>query len=1005
MTPAFLIPILLSAHMMHFDPPDLVPGKQIPQWDVLHYQKDGEKQQTTVHYQMFLPSFFEKGEPLPLMLFLHGSGERGKDLDDVKQWGPPRFLPDRPDFPFIVVSPQCPRGQWWDIEVLVALLDKLESTFAIDPDAIVVTGLSMGGYGAWSLAAAHPERFAAIAPICGGGDPATAGRLVDLPIWNFHGSDDEVVPEHKSLDIVEAIRAAGGTRVKHTSYPGVPHESWPIAYSSDALWRWLLAQRRGSQARPTVSEQRLVAAGANRPQIERALSSGSANQRKAMRWLVERMPVTDLQLLDSEFLIENVDLAVKSRDASPWDLEIPEEIFLDAVLPYASINEKRDRWRADFRKRFLPLVEDTDSPSMAAARLNQKVFGLVGVKYSTKRPKADQSPYESMESGLASCTGLSVILVDACRSVGIPARFVGTPLWSDGSGNHSWVEIWDDGWHFTGAAEPTGDELDRAWFTGRASGASREDPRNAVYAVTWNESPLTFPMVWAPNNSTVGATDVTDRYATPPEPAKEVSASVRFRITEGKKGARCIATIRVLGGGGEVLFEGESRDESFDANDHVTAELKADQKVIVVAQNETSSLVVSIQVNKGEQLVDLDLTPRSSEDHSTEVIASLGAIYSICGAEVDLEQFPISSVPLTKIDAQVAASMVWHSHASAIASGRIEEMTSRVLTLGELKMPFWYEVMGSAPQKGRSLWISMHGGGGAPAEVNDQQWDNQKRLYRPEEGVYLAPRAPTNSWNMWHQGHIDQFFDRLIENLIVFEGVDPDRVYILGYSAGGDGTYQIGPRMADRWGAVAMMAGHPNDARPDSLRNTPFTLHMGGKDEPYNRNGQAVIWQEKLQKLQEEDPAGYPHWVKIYPEKGHWMDREDRAAIPWMAKNSRNLRPSRIVWQQDDVTTKRFYWLQNDEPVGRSRTVAEIDGQKIKIVEAPAGTRLTLRLDDSMIDLDELIIVEHGDRVLFEGSIDRTISTIARTMGERGDPIGIFHAEITVEFPSKETSQ
>ncbi len=1005
MTPAFLIPILLSAHMMQSDPPDLVPGKQIPQWEVLHYQKDGEKQQATVHYQMFLPSFFEKGEPLPLMLFLHGAGERGKDLDDVKKWGPPRFLADRPDFPFIVVSPQCPRGQWWDIEVLVALLDKLESTFAIDPDAIVVTGLSMGGYGAWSLAAAQPDRFAAIAPICGGGDPATAGRLVDLPIWNFHGSDDRVVPERKSLDIVEAIRAAGGTRIKHTSYAGVAHESWRIAYQSDALWRWLLAQRRGSDAEPMVSEQRLAEAGTNRPQMERALSSGSADQRKAMRWLVEQMPVTDLQLLDSEFLIENVNLAVKSRDSSPWDLEIPEEIFLDGVLPYASINERRDRWRADFRNRFLPLIEDTDSPSEAAARLNQKVFGLVGVKYSTKRPKADQSPYESMESGLASCTGLSVILVDACRSVGIPARFVGTPLWSDGSGNHSWVEIWDDGWHFTGAAEPTGDELNRAWFTGRASGASREDPRNAVYAVTWNDSPITFPMIWAPNNSTVGATDVTDRYATPPEPAKDVSAAVRFRITEGKEGARCVATIRVLGGGGEVLFEGESRDESFDANDHVTAELKADQKVIVVAQNETSSLVVSIQVNKGEQLVELDLTPRSSEDHSAEVIASLGAIYSICGAEVDLEQFPISSVPLTKIDAQVAASMVWHSHASVIASGRIEEMTSRVLTLGELKMPFWYEVKGPAPQKGRSLWISMHGGGGAPAEVNDQQWDNQKRLYRPEEGVYLAPRAPTNSWNMWHQGHIDQFFDRLIENLIVFEGVDPDRVYILGYSAGGDGTYQIGPRMADRWGAVAMMAGHPNDARPDSLRNTPFTLHMGGKDEPYNRNGQAVIWQEKLHKLQEEDPAGYPHWVKIYPDKGHWMDREDRAAIPWMAKNSRNLRPSRVVWQQDDVTTKRFYWLQDDEPVGRSRIVAEIDGQKINIVEAPAGTRLTLRLDDSMIDLDAPIIVEHGDRVLFEGSIDRTISTIARTMGERGDPVGIFHAEITVEFPSKETSQ
>ena len=124
----------------------------------------------------------------------------------------------------------------------------------------------------------------------------------------------------------------------------------------------------------------------------------------------------------------------------------------------------------------------------------------------------------------------------------------------------------------------------------------------------------------------------------------------------------------------------------------------------------------------------------------------------------------------------------------------------------------------------------MHGGGGAPPQVNDQQWENQKRLYTLSEGVYLVPRAPTNTWNLWHQGHIDGMFSRLIENMIALEDVNPDKVYLMGYSAGGDGVYQLAPRMADRFAAAAMMAGHPNETSPLGLRNLPFTLHMGGRD-------------------------------------------------------------------------------------------------------------------------------------------------------------------------------
>ena len=213
----------------------------------------------------------------------------------------------------------------------------------------------------------------------------------------------------------------------------------------------------------------LELAGENRAEIEQALAKAPAAQQPAMRFLVANMPGSDLKRLSADFLLRHVDIAFKARSEAKWGSKIPEEIFFNEILPYANVNESRDDVRQQLRERFWPVVSDLDSISLAAARLNQEVFKQTGVKYSTKRRRADQGPAETMETGLASCTGLSILLIDTYRACGIPARFVGTPLWSDNSGNHSWVEVWDNGWHFTGAAEPTGDELDKAWFIDRAS--------------------------------------------------------------------------------------------------------------------------------------------------------------------------------------------------------------------------------------------------------------------------------------------------------------------------------------------------------------------------------------------------------------------------------------------------------------------------------------------------------------------------------------------------------
>ena len=276
--------------------------------------------------------------------------------------------------------------------------------------------------------------------------------------------------------------------------------------------------------------------------------------------------------------------------------------MFDALLPYANINERRDAWRKEFFEKFRPLVKDAKSPADAAARLNQQVFPMVNVKYSTQRKKADQSPLESMESGLASCTGLSVLLVDACRAVGIPARIVGTPLWSDNSGNHTWVEIWDNGWHFTGACEPTGNVLDQGWFIDRASKAVRDERRHAIYAVTFRKNGQTFPMVWARDNTDVFAVNVTDRYTALRSPVPENHSALRIRVI-GPAGARAAVDIRIVDAAGTELFKGRSKDDRFDSNDHLTAAIPTGTTVTVsIVDTEISR---QVEVRDRELLVEL----------------------------------------------------------------------------------------------------------------------------------------------------------------------------------------------------------------------------------------------------------------------------------------------------------------------------------------------------------------------------------------------------------------
>ncbi|RYG48517.1 polyhydroxyalkanoate depolymerase, partial [bacterium] len=212
-------------------------------------------------------------------------------------------------------------------------------------------------------------------------------------------------------------------------------------------------------------ESSLDRAPARKEEWKAVLAKMPEEQRPAMEYLLVHMPLSDLKALRSAKVTEAVRLAFIAQRSTRWGRSLPAEVFQDSVVPYSVATEPRQSMRAEFQKRYLPLVAKTDSPGEAALLVNGRLFKDYNVVYNTRRLRTDQSASESIAQGMATCTGLSIMLVDALRAVGVPARMAGIHSWPGRGGNHTWVEVWDKGdWHFVGAAEPDKEGLDHGWF-------------------------------------------------------------------------------------------------------------------------------------------------------------------------------------------------------------------------------------------------------------------------------------------------------------------------------------------------------------------------------------------------------------------------------------------------------------------------------------------------------------------------------------------------------------
>ena len=230
---------LLALAACASEPADLPTGQLVPQ------RMEAEVSQSLGYY-LYLPDGYEDRDDWPLLVFLHGGGEAGSDLAKVKAHGPPALVEAGERLPLVLLAPQSPHeDRMWDDEAVMTLIDEVLPSLRVDPDRMVVTGLSRGGMATWRLGMQHPDRFAGLVPIAGGGLPVYAFRLRDVPVWAFYGERDEAVAYEDAVRVAERLKSEGGA-VTVTTYPDAGHvETWQRAYADPALWAWIEARRRG----------------------------------------------------------------------------------------------------------------------------------------------------------------------------------------------------------------------------------------------------------------------------------------------------------------------------------------------------------------------------------------------------------------------------------------------------------------------------------------------------------------------------------------------------------------------------------------------------------------------------------------------------------------------------------------------------------------------------------------------------------------------------------------
>lgn len=390
-------------------------------------------------------------------------------------------------------------------------------------------------------------------------------------------------------------------------------------------------------------------------------------------------------------------------------------------------------------------------------------------------------------------------------------------------------------------------------------------------------------------------------------------------------------------------------------------------------------------------------------------------------------------------EAQLCAERLWEEYCRKVRADerRKAEVEEHCIHFGEVDMRYGMRVIGEAEPNGYPVYIALHGGGGSTTPyMNDKQWEHMGVYYRDgvKNGIYVHPRGVRDTWDTHANPESYPLYDRLIENLLVFCNADPNRIYLLGFSAGGDGVYLVGPRMADRFAALHMSAGHPNKGSMVNLYHTPIQLQVGMNDFAYDRNHETVRYQIYLDALQDANPDGYVHNAYVHVDKPHnfrdnsqenqvvmidnrvWLETGlvtrrtvDSNAVRFLDEFVRDPLPARVIWELDNRReaglrdVESFYWIKVPKGIRKGTVIVRLDRDSNSIVveRDDTGGQVTALLRDGMLNLDQPVTVRYPDGREDARVVCRSEDTAAATLQERGDKNYIFMAELALSALQK----
>jgi len=635
----------------------------------------------------------------------------------------------------------------------------------------------------------------------------------------------------------------------------------------------------------------------------------------------------------------------------------------------------------------------------------------------------DQGPFETMETGVATCTGLSILLVDACRSVGIPARVAGTPLWNNESGNHTWVEVWDGDWIFTGAAEQDPAGFNRGWFVGNASQAVKDDRRKAIYASSFKKTGLSFPMVWAREVDYINAVNVTERYTSKSKPVVAPGLKLMLDVFDRPVGDRVAAKVTITDAENpKMKFDGTSKGDTADINDHLYFQLTKHRTYLVDVAYKTQKYhqyyTTGIAAEDKLPLFLSGIPPVSATSRTfytpppviktiegkdeTKLKEAFTAFYKSAPDQQSTWKFSASLEKLLRNNEQTVRKIAWEAYMTAPIHDSLKvNFDANKVRFENHVSPYTVKTVGKRPASGWALFIAMHGGGGAPQELNDSQWRHMQIYYRdhPEMGgyIYVALRAPDNTWNGFYTGYAYPLMQNLLRQFMLFGDVDPNKKFIMGYSHGGYGAYAMGPKMPDYFAGIqASAAALADGASAITLRNTVFSTMVGGSDSMYGRNKLIVGFEKKIQELRGNRTDIYPVTVQIIAEHPH-SGLPDRDKIADLYPNVRNPVPRELTWRLSDHVIRDFFWLHTLTPeAGKDFNVTCKDNHLTATTDL---TTASILLDSRLIDFRKKVTLElNGKTTTFK--LKTSLKTLCETIQRRGDPELAFTAEFALPLES-----